>query len=692
MMKTHAKPFPLGAMGGLYMTRDGLDPAAQTNRIAERMHEIRERGGLRRVATIGRVDTENRTAELSFSSEDAEVSRWFGVEKLSHAPGAADLTRLNNGAPLLWMHNWDDQRGVVESARVDSDKKGRAVVRFSRSPAGEQLMQDAADGIVTKVSVGYLVSGMQLVETRADDTDVYMVTAWAPFEISFVSVPADDSVGVGRTMENRQVEPVTRQTENATVPPISAGHNNGNGSRSMKEKIVRDSAGNLVRAMVDDSGAITQILEVIERAGADVQNAQTRGADAERQRVRELTELGRQYEANDLALEIIASGGTAADMQRQLLGRFADNRNQRALSDQVRDGNIGLSDKEVRNFSIMRAIRALANPGNRSYQKEAEFEFEASRAAADLAGKQSRGIMIPADVLNRTFSTTTPAGGPGSNAIANELRPDLFIELLRNRTWALKRVTTMGGLVGNVDIPRQNAANQAYWVGEGSAPTEGDPGIDQISFTPHSLAAWTDITRRLMLQSTPDAELVVRNDLLRIMAIALDYAVLYGTGLNGQPKGLQAQTGINALQTAGALPTYNEYVEMETHLAIHNADVGSMSYVLNPTARGAAKTTLKFPAGVGGATVGQGGAIWEPGNTINGYQTDVTNQVAASDTWFGHWADFIVAMWSGLDLMVDPYSLSTSGGTRIVCFQDVDMNVRHLQSFCYASSTATTTD
>jgi HK97 family phage major capsid protein/HK97 family phage prohead protease len=665
------------------MTRDG--GASQTNKLAERLHEIRERGGLQRVADVGAVDLEARTVELSFSSE-VEYERWFGIEILSHDAGAVDLSRLQNGAPVLWMHNWDDQRGVVESVRIDSDRKGRAVVRISRSPAGEQLLQDIADGIITKVSVGYLVNGMRLIEQRGD-VDVYSVTDWLPFEISFVSVPADDTVGVGRKAEIPREETGAKPADNPTqVHNSAAGRGSTKERQIMKFRTFRDAQGNLCRVAVDDAGNDTGDVEIIERAIDTSSAAQQRGQETERARVRELTEMGRQYGQVDKALQFIAEGKSAEDFRRELLADFATERNARKpLSEQVKEGELGLTDKEARQFSIMRAIRALANPNNKQFQKDAAFEFECSRAAEDQYGKQSKGILIPADVLNRAFSTTTPAGGPGSNAIAQNLLADQFIELLRHKTWALKRVMTLGGLVGNVDIPRQNSATQAYWVGEGASPNESEPGIDQIGFSPKTLAAYTDITRRLMLQSTPDAELIVRNDLLKVMALALDKAVLYGAGTANTPKGLKNQTGIHAVALAGAYPTFQEYVDMETEVAAADADVGSLSYVINARARGDAKTTLKFP----GAAIAQGGTIWEQGNTINGYSVDVTNQIDDGDVWFGNWSDFIVAMWSGLDMMVDPYSLSTSGGTRIVVFQDVDMNIRHPESFTYASKPAT---
>lgn len=661
------------------MTRDSRSAEEIQASIATRLKEIKDKGGLRREAEVGAIDVEARTVELSFSSE-LEYQRWFGIEVLSHDAGAVDLSRLNDGAALLWNHNWDDQRGVVVSASIDSDRKGRAVVKFSRSEAGEQMFQDIQDGIITKVSVGYMVKGMKLVEER-DDTDVYMVTDWTPYEISMVSVPADPSVGVGRSAEMSQVETPAPSPENATVRIVSDQPAKG---KQTMEKILRDASGNLVRAKVDDAGNIVQVLEVIERAGDAASAARTAGADAERARVRELMEMGRAYGVAEKAVKFAEEGKTAEDLRRELLADFAVERNKaRPLADQVKEAELGLNDKEVRRFSLMKAVRALANPQNTQFQKDAAFEFECSRAAEKQYDKQSRGILIPADVLNRAFSTTTPSGGPGANVVAQNLMADQFIELLRNRTWALRRCTTMGGLVGNVDIPRQKGATQAYWVGEGGAPTEGEPALDQIHFSPKTLGAYTDITRRLMLQSTPDAELIVRNDILRVMALALDYAVLYGSGASNQPKGLLQQTGIHAVQLASTFASYAEYVQMETDIAAANADVESMSYIINARARGSAKTTLQFPS-VNGSQ-----RIWEAGNTINGYATDVTNQVQAGDNFFGNWADYIIAMWSGLDLMVDPYSLSTQGATRLIAFQDVDMNIRHTESFTYASASAT---
>ncbi|AWM87368.1 phage major capsid protein [Microvirga sp. 17 mud 1-3] len=648
--------------------------------LAKRLKEIRERGLMQREASVVGVDLNARTVELSFSSEE-EYRRWFGIEVLDHSPGAVRLDRLNDGAAVLWNHNWNDQRGVVESARIDKDRKGRAVVRFSKSEDGEEMLQDIADGIITKVSVGYQVHGIKLKESK-DDADVYLVTDWEPYEISMVSVPADATVGVGRAAEIPQEEMPASAADNGTIRNSEPANNPTPKGRNMHEKIMRDAQGNLVRAKVDDAGAIQEIIEVIERAGDGERSHVQRGADAERNRVRSITELGTQYDQRDLAMEFIGNGKSPEEFQRALLDKMNE-RSAKPIKD-APSASLGMSDREVRNFSVFRAVRALLPNASQADRDAAAFEFECSRAAEKQYGKEAQGILIPQDVLDRAFNAggaaNTPTGATsGANVVATELLAGSFIEMLRKRTTIMRLAQTMGGLVGNIEVPKQTGGATAYWVGEGADAIEGTPVIGQIAMTPKTVAAYTDITRRLLMQSTPDAEGIVRRDLIAAVSQAIDLAGYYGSGAGNEPRGIKNYTGINAVDLAGASPTYAEVVQMESEIAADNADVDSMAYVVNAIMRGALKTTQKF-------TGTNGAPVWEPGNTLNGYRAEVTNQLANGDAFFGNFADLIVGLWGGLDLTVDPYSLSKSGGTRIVVFQDVDFALRRLESFCYASA------
>jgi HK97 family phage major capsid protein len=282
-------------------------------------------------------------------------------------------------------------------------------------------------------------------------------------------------------------------------------------------------------------------------------------------------------------------------------------------------------------------------------------------------------------VLTRALNTSTTgaaSGDTGGFGIATTLMAQSFVDILRNRATIMQLGTVMGGLQGNIDIPKQVAAAQGYWVGEDGDATESNLDLGQISLSPKTVAAYSEITRKLMVQSSLDVEALVRADLAKALALTIDKAGYYGTGTDAQPLGIANHTGINAVNFAAVQPTFAELVEMETQVALDNADVASMAYVGNAAFRGHAKTTLKFPGVNGSAT------IWEPGNTVNGYRAEVTNQIETGDVFMGNFSDLLVAMWGGLELLVDPYSNSKKGRLRVVVFQDVDFALRRTQSFC----------
>lgn len=632
-------------------------------------------GGIFRQAEVTRVmDEQARTVELAFSSE-TEVERWFGMEVLSHEPGAMRTERLENGAALLLNHDWDDQVGVVESIEIGTDRRGRAVVRFGKGARASEVFQDVLDGIRRHVSVGYRVHRVE-VEERAGMADLVTVTDWEPFEISLVSVPADPTVGVGRSME----KPPEDSGDRSDNTDDNSGNPNDKEPAVMNEKILRDAQGNLVRALVDEEGNITKVIETIEKAG----DGERAASAAVQQRVSTIMEMGEQYGAADLARQAVKDGTSVQDFQRKMLDHLNAERS-KPLGDQ--DGaDVGMTDSEVRQFSFVRALRALSNPTDRKAQEAAAFEYEASRAAAQRAGKEPEGILVPADVLRRALNTSTSgstAGDTGGFSISTDLMSQSFVEMLRNRAVLMQLGMTMGGLVGNVAIPRQSAGATGYWIGEDGDATEDNLEMDQIGMTPKTVAALSEVTRKLLMQSSLDVEALIRRDLAAALALTIDKAGFYGTGNANQPLGIANTSGINAVDFggtgagagAGALPTYAEVVQMESEIAADNADVNSMAYVMGSGMRGHFKTTQKFSGT-------DGSPIWEPGNTVNGYGTQVTNQITAGDLFFGNFADLLIGMWGGLDLTVDPYTHSSKGRLRIVAMQDVDFVLRRVESFC----------
>jgi hypothetical protein len=569
-------------------------------------------------------EVQDRTYEFPFSSE-FPVARYFGNEILSHEADAANLNRLNDGAPLLFNHNPDKVIGVVERAYIDGKRRrGYARVRFSRNAFAQEILSDVKDGVLRNVSFGYSIDKME--ERGSGD---FVATAWSPYEISVVSVPADPGVGIGRSFE-------------ADIPAASAAPS-------------------------------PDPIPLMETATPDLAVVQAEAAQAERARISDITALCDKHDMADLGRQLVESGRSIDEARAAVLDKL--NIHQEPVTMQAAD--IGLSEKESRSFSFIRAINFLANPTDRSAREAAAFEIEASDAAAAKLGRQSRGITIPQDVLRRDLNVG--AATAGGNLVATELDAGSFIDLLRNAS-ALDQAgaTVLTGLTGNVAIPRQSGAATAYWVAESGSPTESQQTVDQISLVPRTCAAYTDYSRRLMIQSSIDVENMVRNDLARVIALKIDYAGLYGTGASSEPLGLKNTTGIGTEDFAADAPTFAEVVALESDLATANALLGSPVYLMNAAMRGNLKTTKK--------DAGSGIFIME-GTEVNGYRGVLSNQVASGDLWFGNFADLIIGYFSGLDLMVDPYTHSTSGTVRVVAMQDVDIAVRHPESFSRGNNT-----
>jgi len=632
------------------------------------------------------INEEARTVELSFSS-DIELERWPGVvEVLAHEAGAVDLSRLNSGGPLLFNHDLDEQLGVVESATIGADRKGRAVVRFGRSQLAEEKWQDVKDGILRNVSVGYRIREVKLSESREDGTDVYVVSKWEPYEVSLVTVPADGTVGVGRSLipsnnsQNRSI--MNRAQIIAMLRQLNVSFQDAATDDELSALLQRSLPAAAPTPTPAPAPAAPRVQVVDEAA------VRSAGESDERARVRSIFAAGKQYDAGDLAQEAVEKGHSLEQFRTALVDHL-DKRNKTVL-----DGTkpIGLSDKEARGFSMIKLFRALcAEPEQaKKFRDEAAFELEACRTAADaMTHRSAKGTVIPVDVLlqpltgqraDTVVGAKTASGytNAGTNSIETVLLTSSFIDLLRKRSALMGLGTELNGLVGNIDIPKQATGPAASWIGEDEAAESTGITFGLVSLRPKTLSARGELTRKLLMQNSLGVEALFRRDLATVMALEIDRAGLYGSNASNQPKGLSLQSGINAAMWAtDDAPTFAEIVSMETEIAADDADVESMLYIFNARMRGHLKTTQKFSGG------GDTGTIWEPGNTVNGYNTRVSNQVTTGDMFFGNWADMLIGMWGGLDVTVDPYTHSDKGRIRITQFQDVDFTIRRAESFSW---------
>lgn len=596
------------------------------------------------------IDVDARTVSLAFSSE-SPVERYWGTEVLDHAPASVRLDRLRTTGPLLLNHDSDAQIGAVERVSIDADRVGRALVRFGRGQRAEEIFQDVRDGIRRSVSVGYQIHSVVL-EKHTDDGDTYRVTDWEPMEISIVSVPADTRVGVGRALDSIPASPPSTYPEETHMQE--------------QNRASESSAATASPAPVDVAG-----IEANVRA-------------AEKQRVADLLAIGqmfaKQIGSDKLALAAIESGATPDEFRQKVLTAL-----DRKAATELAPAAIGMTAHEQKRYSFMRAINYLANPRSNVARELAAFEIECSVAASEAVGKQARGLLVPHDVLTRDLTAgTNTAGG---YTVATDLLSGSFIELLRNKLLLPGMGAQMlNGLVGNVAISRATGGSTGYWVAESGAPTESQAAFDQVTMSPKTVGAYSDLSRKLLLQSSIDIERFVQNDLATALALAIQQAAIKGGGSN-EPTGILGTTGIGSVVggTNGAAPTWANIIDLETQVSAANADVGTLGYLTNAKVRGKLKGTEKF-------TGTNGMPVWTDGaQPLNGYSAGVTNAVPSNGTKgsgtnlsaiiFGNFADLLIGLWGGLDINIDTSTGSTSGTVRIVTLQDVDVAVRHPESF-----------
>ena len=576
-----------------------------------------------------RTKDEDRVIEFPFASEEP-VERMYGNEVLEISERAMDMSRLNTGAPLLFQHDADKIVGVVERAYIKG-KRGFARVRLANNELGREMQELISDKIIRNVSFGYKIN--ELEADKSTNPVTYRATDFQPFEISLVTVPADfKNVGIGRALSN-----------NESVETASA----------VQSKPVRE----------------TQMEPNLEKEAA----IRAEAKKAQRKEVAEMIALGQRTKNVELAQEFIGNSRSLEELRTALLEKMGVE--EKPINPQ--DAEIGLTEKETRNFSFIRALKALAHPNDKEAQRAAAFEFEVSEAAQAKTGKEARGLLIPADVLGYgRRDLTVGTANQGGDLVATDLLSASFIDLLR-KALVLQSAgaNVLTGLQGMVAIPRQSGGATTYHVAENSNITESQLTVDQVSLQPRTIGALTDYSRRLLLQSSIDVENLVRQDLAQQIAIEIENQAINGVGTESKPLGILNVTGIN---TESGVAAFSDFVNAEAALGTDNALQGNLGYLMNSALRGTLKTTEK-------ASGTNGIFVYEGDNTINGYSAYVSNSMPDSTAIFANFSDVMIGLWSGLDIMVDPYTGSAAGTVRVVAMQDYDVAVRHPESICKLS-------
>ena len=580
-----------------------------------------------RAATVDTVDGDDRRVRMSLSSEEP-VERNFGMEVLEHTEEAIDMSRIASGnAPLLKDHDMTAQIGIVEEAYLDrADRKLRAVVRFGKSALAREVYEDVKDGVIRNVSIGYVIKNME----QRNGNGTVVVNQWVPYEASIVSVPADNGVGIGRNanfVETTDVKKDVKMTE-------------------VNHDEIR--------------------LEAAEAAKREfTKNAQ------------EITALAVKHNKRDLADEAIAKGMSLNEFRGVLLDALPEGKPLEQAA-----GAVELNQKEQREYSFMKAVRGLVNGSGLN-----GLEREVSDEIAKRQGREARGFYAPDSFWTGKRDLTVGTDSAGGFLKPTEHLGDQFIDALRSRL-VLNQLGTrfMSGLRGDVAIPKLAAGVSAGFVAENGATSEVNATFAQTTLSPKSLGAFTDVSRLLMIQSDPSVEQIVRDDLLNAIAQKIEDVAIEGAGTN-EPTGILETTGIGsvAIGTNGGAATWGSVVDLIKEVEQDNAAVGEINFLTNSKVKAHLSQTPKV------ASTDSVMIMNDPWTNLYGYNVAVTNNVPSDLTKgtgtglsaliAGDFSQLMVGLFSTSDILVDPYTGGSSGAVRIRVMQEVDVAVRHAESF-----------
>jgi HK97 family phage major capsid protein len=676
--------------------------------------------GADRAAAFTRQANGDLVVDMAFAS-DVPYERWWGVEILDCSKGAVRAQRLEDGAPLLFNHDWDDIRGthVPGSLRFDDDGRVRGQVRISgATQAGRDAVALVEGGVLTKASVGYRIHKVIEVSTKKsadgeavttereidgalferlvkahavqhtrdgvgvagdlqafrraldeaagpfdrasdDEPTIFRVVDWEPYENSLVTIPADNGVGVGRSLETRAAA-APEPTNPTVAAPAAPASQPAALPAAPKEGVRMDT--NQV------AGEPTRLdpLEV------------------EKQR---RTAIGNLCKANNIDSRVEDQWVRDGTRLEEISGKILDIIEERGKARPTAASDLGLSRAETQRFSLFSALRYLRRPTPEN-SAAAAYELDCSRTLAKRLGREDSGnIFVPGEVLQRPLgeaaqrAMATQPGSKGGYLVDTTNMG--FIDILRNRSVAMSMgARRLPGLVGNVSLARQTGKGSVTWQGgDGTSVTATDQTLGQLSMTPKTAIAITDVSEQLMRQSTPAAEGFVMADLAADIAIdGVDYSVINGTG-GAQPLGIKNTTGITSAQDASSA-TYAKMLAFPAVAGGLNAIKGNPGWVTNVAGASVLMQKQRFSS--------TDTPLWE-GNLLDGslcgFRAMSSEQLASGNIIFGSWDEVVIGEWGVLELATD------TGGTRFNAAQVgiramwmVDVLVRYPQAFVVSTS------
>ncbi|NNR93848.1 major capsid protein [Escherichia coli] len=607
--------------------------------------------------------------EIAFSSEQPYQRQFWDEQNqemvvldeiLVHTPEAVDLSRLNNNAPLLFNHNFDNHLGVVCNARIDADKVGRATVRFSKhGTLANDIRNKVIEGTMEKISVGYDIKEYHIDYTKGQ----LIVTKFVPFELSFVTVPADDSVGLNRSlntitvnleakrdMTKEQIEEIKEEQEVAPVeetpveeikePEVEETQERQVEENKEDENLEDGKDAEHPESVDDDSSTVRETEEVKEeREAAPVEEEKTEEvAERSEEDELEIREIARELNIDDEELKraLAIKDMTPEAFRTKALNNLVNA--QRNNEQQIKDS------KMEKTFDLNNVIRSLVD-GEALGANEAEFSAMAATATMQR-GRAARGgsVFVPTAAMRAAADGNTKAT---LTAVTDEkLLNDSYVAMLMPES-VLGRlgVKVLSGLTSPTAIPKMTASSVESFgfVDENGAAPEGKAEFANVKMAPKTFAGGNPISRQ-SLKTVPGIATLITDHINQAVRVKLEQLILSDKENARGPAGVIKQLVDASRVEKKAAFSYKDFLKEIAKLTDAGVPAQAIKFVMSGATAAELESTLKDN--------GVSGYIIENGK-LAGYDVVTSGVIPVDHIVLGDFSAITIGEWGGLELDID---------------------------------------
>lgn len=592
--------------------------------------------------------------EIAFSSEQPYQRQFWDEQNqemvvldeiLVHTPEAVDLSRLNNNAPLLFNHNFDNHIGVVCNARIDADNVGRALVKFSKhGTMANDIRNKVIEGTMEKISVGYDIKEYHIDYAKSQ----LIVSKWIPHEVSWVTVPADDTVGLNRSlntitvnleakrdMTKEQIEEI----KNEEAAPVEETPVEENKEPEVEETQERQVEENKENENLED-GKDAEHPESVDDDSSTVREEEKIEEVAERSEEDELEirEIARELNIDDEELKraLAIKDMTPEAFRTKALNNITNA--QRINEQQIKDS------KMEKTFDLNNVIRSLVD-GEALGANEAEFSAMAATATMQR-GRAARGgsVFVPAAAMRAAAAGNTKAD---LTAITDEkLMTESYIKLLMPQS-VLGRlgVTVYSGLNSPTAIPKmtKSSVDAFGFVDENGAAPESKAEFANVKLSPKTFAGGNPISRQ-SIKTVPGIATLITDHINQAVRIKLEQLILSDKDNARGPAGLVKQLVDGGRVTKKTAFSYKDFLKEIAALTDAGVPAQAIKFAMSGATAAELESTLKDN--------GVSGYIIENGK-LAGYDVVTSGVIPADHIVLGDFSGITIGEWGGLELDMD---------------------------------------